>query len=178
MTGTRGPLVIITGGPGSGKTTLVDELAGAGHPVAPEGARALIRYRDVIGGPWHDAELFPELMLSWDVRSYHWALDQPGPVFFDNAVPTMVCYWELLGLPMPAHARAAAETYRYHPEVFIAPPWPAIYRTDTERTQTFAWAEQVYEGLVRTLPRLGYRLIDLPRGDPAERRDFVLAHLA
>jgi predicted ATPase len=177
MSGTAAPLVIITGGPGTGKTTLIDALGTAGYPVARDGARAIIQYRNVIGGPWHDPDLFGELMLSWDVRTYHWALEQTGPVFFDNGVPSDVGYWRLLGRPVPAHLTEAVRAYRYHPVVFVAPPWPEIYRTDTERTQTFAHSERVYGYVRRTFPDLGYQLIDLPRCDPAERARFVLDQL-
>ncbi|TNH30904.1 hypothetical protein FHG89_05140 [Micromonospora orduensis] len=74
-------------------------------------------------------------MLSWEIRSYRQASRHPGPVFFDRGIPDLVGYYLLLGQPVPAHLTAAAQLFRYHQRVFIAPPWPQIYTTDSERHQ-------------------------------------------
>lgn len=52
---------VITGGPGSGKTTLIDMLASQGFHHMPE-ARAIIRDQVAIGGtalPWADRAVYP-----------------------------------------------------------------------------------------------------------------------
>lgn len=57
---------VITGGPGSGKTTLIDALAAEGVRHRPEAGRAIIRDQAVIGGtalPWADRAAFAELIL-------------------------------------------------------------------------------------------------------------------
>ena len=41
-------LVVITGGPGAGKTTLIEALAVRGHAVRPEAGRAIIRDQQAI----------------------------------------------------------------------------------------------------------------------------------
>lgn len=60
------PRIVITGGPGSGKTTLIEALAAAGHVLEPEAGRAVIRQQQAEGGdglPWRDQARFAELML-------------------------------------------------------------------------------------------------------------------
>ena len=42
---------VVTGGPGGGKTTLLDALAARGHRVAPEAARRIIKKRLAAGLP-------------------------------------------------------------------------------------------------------------------------------
>lgn len=52
---------IITGGPGSGKSTLIDALAAQGFHHMPEAGRAIIRDQVAIGGtalPWADRIAF------------------------------------------------------------------------------------------------------------------------
>ena len=61
--------VVITGGPGAGKTTLIDRLAAAGFGAKPEAGRAIIQDQLAISGPalpWLDPILFTELSLGWD----------------------------------------------------------------------------------------------------------------
>ncbi len=53
---------VITGGPGSGKTTLIDTLASQDYHHMPEAGRAIIRYQVVIGGtamPWAERAAYP-----------------------------------------------------------------------------------------------------------------------
>jgi predicted ATPase len=128
------------------------------------------------GLPWRDTELFAELMLAWDLRSYAWARRQPGPVFFDHALPGMPAYYRLIDRPVPAHVIAAAR-FRYRAEVFLAPPWRAIYRNDSERRQDFAEAVRTYDVVVEAYAGHGYTLVELPLVGPAERLAFVLDRL-
>ncbi|GAA1075318.1 hypothetical protein GCM10009642_08600 [Nocardiopsis metallicus] len=44
-------LVVVTGGPGPGETTLIDHLAGLGYGRTVEAGRAVIRDRRQIDGP-------------------------------------------------------------------------------------------------------------------------------
>lgn len=65
----------------------------------------------------------------------------------------------------------------YHHQVFLAPPWPEIYRTDALRRHDLAEAVGEWERLKKTLPALGCTVILLPKVSVAERADFVLASL-
>ncbi|AIO40580.1 AAA domain protein [Burkholderia cenocepacia] len=167
---------VVTGGPGSGKSSLVDALERGGFARSHEAGRGLIRDQMAIDGPalpWRDRAAFAELMLNWEMRSYHLARAARGPVFFDRGVPDVIGYLRLTGLPVPAHAEAAARRFRYHRRVFIAPPWPEIYAQDTERRQDFAEAVRTYEAMVDCYTAYGYRLIELPRASVKARVRFV-----
>ena len=126
---------VITGGPGSGKSTLVEALVRQGVTAMPEAGRAIIQDQLAIGGealPWRDRSAFAELMLSWEMRSYREALKRTGTVVFDRGVPDVVGYLRLCGLPVPPRMVKAAEVFRYSRCVFIAPPWLEIYAQDAE----------------------------------------------
>lgn len=168
---------IITGGPCSGKSSLNEALAAGGLATMPEAGRAIIRQQVAIGGtalPWQDRLAFAELMLAWEIRSHEEAHQRSGHVIFDRGVPDVIGYLELSGLPVPAHMEAAAKQFTYHAQVFIAPPWPEIYRQDAERQQDLAEAEATYHALASAYTRLGYRLIELPRVPVAARARFIL----
>jgi predicted ATPase len=60
---------VVTGGPGSGKTTLIDALAQAGCARSIEAGRGVIQDQMAVGGPalpWRDPKAFAELMVLGD----------------------------------------------------------------------------------------------------------------
>ena len=66
-------LFVVSGGPGSGKTTVLQELTKLGFPHAPEVARQIIREQIAIGGaalPWQDRQRYTSLMLERSIESY------------------------------------------------------------------------------------------------------------
>ncbi|KNB53874.1 AAA family ATPase [Streptomyces caatingaensis] len=168
--------IVVTGGPGAGKSTLIDALEAAGHARSQEAGRGVIRDQAALGGrglPWTDPELFAELMLGWELRSHHEAAGRPGTVFFDRGVPDIVGYLRLEGRPVPGHLREAARRFRYHRRVLAAPPWPEIYERDAERRQSYAEAVRTYEAVTAAYREFGYEPVELPRASVAERVRFV-----
>ncbi|ARC38458.1 ATPase [Paracoccus yeei] len=174
-------MFIVTGGPGSGKTSLIGALARQGFRSMPEAGRAIIRDQVRIGGsslPWSDRSMFAELMLGWELRSWHEARALDGPVLMDRGIPDVIGYLTLCGLPVPAHVEAAASLYPYNKRVFIAPFWDAIFTQDSERRQDRQEAEATGRVMAQTYARLGYQMIELPRTSLEDRADFVKGWLS
>jgi len=169
--------LVFTGGPGSGKTALLGALAGAGYSCSVEAGRGIIQDQMQIGGhalPWDDRSLFSELMLAWEMRSYHLAELQTGTVLFDRGVVDVLGYLRLIGLTVPEHMHQAALKFRYNRCVFIAPPWREIFRQDSERKQNYDEAVRTYDALAACYADYGYELIELPRVSVEERVLFVI----
>lgn len=174
-------LLVVTGGPGSGKTSLLTALAQRGFRTMPEAGRGIIQQQLAIGGqalPWGDRSAFAELMLSWELRSHGEAMALDGPVLLDRGVPDVLGYLALSGLPIPPHVERAALRYRYNRRVFIAPYWEDIFTQDAERKQDKREAEATFEAMALTYTRLGYDLLVLPKATIADRVQVVLSHLA
>lgn len=174
-------MFIVTGGPGSGKTSLIGALARQGFRSMPEAGRAIIRDQVRIGGPslpWADRSMFAELMLGWELRSWHEARALDGPVLMDRGIPDVIGYLTLCGLPVPTHVEAAASLYPYNKRVFIAPLWDAIFTQDSERRQDRQEAEATGRIMAQTYARLGYQTIELPRTSLEDRADFVKGWLS
>lgn len=172
---------IVTGGPGSGKSTLIEALHKRGYARSIGAGRGIIQDQMAIGGralPWIDPLFFAELMLSWEMRSYHLANEAKGPVFFDRGVPDVLGYLRLMNLPVPEHVRKAADIFLYNRRVFIAPPWKDIFQQDRERKQDFDEAIRTYDALTDTYASLHYELVELPCVSIEERLTFVLATVA
>lgn len=168
---------VVTGGPGSGKTTLIDALADAGFSRTVEAGRAIIQDQTAIGGPAlpaRDPVLFAELMLSWELQSYRSAQARPGPIFFDRGVPDIAGYYRLIGRTVPPHVATAADRFRYNRRVFAAPPWKEIFGQDAERKQSFDEAVRTFEAVTGAYRDFGYELVLLPLAPIPQRVEFVL----
>ncbi len=171
---------VVTGGPGSGKSSLIERLERHGYKCAPEAGRGVIHDQVATRGhalPWSDRQLFSELMLCWDMRSFHIAEQEQGTFFFDRGIPDVLAYLRLCGLAVREHMRIAADKFRYNRVVFIAPPWPEIFHQDRERKQDFEEAVRTYHALNDTYVEHGYHLIEIPRASVEQRFEFVLSAL-
>jgi len=167
---------VVTGGPGSGKTSLVKALADDGLAHVPEAGRAIIRDQVAIGGtalPWADRSAFAEHMFRRDLDAYRTTGALRGPVLFDRGLPDVIGYLTLCGLPVPPVMREAAERCRYHRRVFLAPFWTDIFSQDDERRQSAEEAEATGHTMARIYTELGYELVPLPLAPIAERIAFV-----
>lgn len=172
--------IIITGGPGSGKSSVIDELTKRGYWCSTEAGRAVIQDQVRIGGgalPWADQAAFAELMLCWEMRSWHEVEELTAPCFYDRGVPDVAGYLYLSELPTPKHLESAIAEFRYKHNVFIAPPWREIYVHDAERKQSFDVAVSTYHAMRETYQKYDYQLIELPRVSIEERADFILSEI-
>lgn len=170
-------LFVITGGPGSGKTAIIDELAKRGYATTDEVGRRIIREEmatDSTGLPWKDRIRFAELMLAAETQNHKTASSRHGRIFCDRGVPDIVGYLRLENLPISPEALRAARERRYEPLVFICPPWPEIFIADAERRQTPDVAERTCAMMRQTYGDYGYDLIEVPRAPVPERVAFLL----
>ncbi|MGE0063679.1 MAG: AAA family ATPase [Xanthobacteraceae bacterium] len=170
------PFFVLTGGPGAGKTTLIEALARAGVTTVAEAGRAVIRDEETRGGralPWLNPLAFAGAMLARDVANYEAMRGAAAPVVFDRGIPDIAGYLRLEGLDPPQALRAAMRRHRYRPCVFICPPWREIYTADSERWQSFDVARRTYRAMVEVYGELGYELVEVPRAPVEARLRFI-----
>ena len=168
---------VITGGPGSGKTSIINALINRGIRCVPEAGRIIIQEQILTEGtavPWIDPKSFRDLMRARDLQSYHTNIDRADTVIFDRGLVDVLGYSRLVGLDHDRQLIRDIETLRYNRRVFIAPPWREIYSNDLERKQTFEEAVATYEMMVTTYQSVGYVLIELPLGSVEKRAEFIL----
>lgn len=170
--------VVISGCSGGGKSTLVAELARRGHPVVEEPGRRIIAEERAGSGaalPWVDPSAFALRAVAMARADLGAVAILPGWVFFDRGlVDAAVALQHIDGVPV----ERTIGPVRFHPTVFLVPPWPEIYRTDADRRHGFEAAVAEYDRLLEAWRRLGYRLSILPRISPGARADHVLAALS
>ena len=171
-------LFIITGGPGAGKTTIIEELKKRNYNCIDEVARNIIKEQITFNGnalPWADKEKFTLLMLKHSIETFIENKNNSCITFFDRGIPDTLAYSNLIGSKPSAELLEATRKYRYNPIVFVLPPWEKIYQTDSERKQTFQEATDTYEAIVNTYTNSDYKLIEVPKLDLKKRVDFILS---
>jgi len=174
-----GPIrVAVTGGPGAGKTSLLQGLKQRGYAVIPEVAREIIAERNSEGlSPRPSPIEFAKAIMDRDIAQYESTRSSNGIIFFDRSLLDSLGMLAELGQLSDIERRRLLEQYPYYSTAFILPPWHEIYRTDSERDQSFEDAERVYLALRDWYTRCHFNVIDVPTGTIDERCDFVVREL-
>jgi predicted ATPase len=172
-------LIALTGGPGSGKTTVIAALREEGYECAPDAARAIIQERIRQGlSPRPPAREFAQQILNREIAQYRSKACDAGPVFFDRCVLDALGMLNQLGAVSVQELQTLLAEYSYSRTAFIFPPWEEIYTTDDERDQTFADAVAVHTAVTAWYRRCGYDLVEVPRGTVHERCNFIVQRAA
>jgi len=170
--------IVITGGPGSGKTTVIEELNRRGIATMPEISREIIREAKAQGIDQlflEDPLLFSRKLIEGRVKQFIEAGQMDVPVvFFDRGIPDVAAYLRYSGTPIPDDIMEQTRKHQYDQPVFIMPPWEEIYTTDYERYESFNQAQLIHNKLVNMYMELGYFLIFVPFGPVEKRADFIL----
>jgi predicted ATPase len=173
-------LVVIIGGPGTGKTTLIEALTTQGFCCYPEVSREVINEARKQGIEQLFLEkplLFSELLLEGRRKQFESACNEPHDVvFIDRGIPDVLAYMHYIGDSYPPFFDHACREHKYS-KIFILPPWKEIYTSDEQRYETWEQAKLLYDHLSETYQKYGYELHEVPKASVRERVDFILQHL-
>lgn len=170
---------VITGGPGVGKTTLLNELRKYDFKTVPEDARRIIREQmqdNGVGLPWKNKERYAQLMLDASISTYR-KIDELQPseiIFFDRGILDTICYMNMENIPVSEKTKRIIIDYPYARKVFLLPPWKEIYETDSERIQRWEEALYTFDKMKETYLEYGYEMVELPKDTVENRRNFLL----
>jgi predicted ATPase len=173
-------IVVIIGGPGTGKTTIIEGLLAKGFCCYPEISREVTLEAKKQGIEQLFLEnplLFSELLLEGRKKQFHNAQKEPHDiVFLDRGIPDVLAYMHYIGDSYPAFFDQACRDHIYT-KIFLLPPWEEIYISDNERYENFEQAKLIYNHLTETYQKYGYDLIEVPKGTVEDRISFILNQL-
>jgi len=169
--------IVITGGPGTGKSTVIEELIKRNFKCMTEISREVTLNARKNGSEQlflTKPLLFSELLLEGRINQYIEAEKKNEElVFFDRGIPDVHAYMNYISIDYPNTYVHKSNFYRYN-YIFLMPPWEEIYISDNERYENFEQALAIHNHLERTYKELNYKIIEVPTGTVEARTNFIL----
>lgn len=170
--------IILTGGPGTGKTTIISTLNKRGYVCLPEISREIIldaqKTRNIdqlfLTHPneFNEKLLVGRIQQFIDCEQYEYE-----NIFIDRALPDIIAYNDYIKVDSSSEVIKAVHEYRYD-FVFVFPPWEHIYKNDNERYESFDEAMKIHKSLKTTYTNLGYDVCEVPVGNVEDRANYIL----
>ena len=162
--------IIITGGPSSGKTSIIDALKDEGYSCFDEVSREIIQEMN-IKTAFKNIN-FEETVFKKRKRDFLNA--KSGINFYDRSMLDNLAYLKKNKHEIPTHIKIDCENHRYYPTVFITTPWEDIYTVDDERLESFKDSIQIFQALKKVYEKANYNLVELPQSSVKERIRFII----
>tara|TARA_B110000114_G_scaffold131495_1_gene137688 strand:+ start:57 stop:605 length:549 start_codon:yes stop_codon:yes gene_type:complete len=169
--------ILITGGPGTGKTALINKLISKGYTCFEEKSREItLSYKKkgidqlFLSKPL----LFSELLLDSRINQYlESKKTKVDHVFFDRGIPDVLAYLGFKKIKYDEKFLNACKDYEYD-IVFILRPWEEIFINDKERYENFQELVEIDKCIYKTYTKLNYKVIEIPKTSINNRMDFIL----
>lgn len=167
---------VITGGPSSGKTSVIRELAKLGYLVYYEAARIFIdkemaKGRSVKEIRENEAE-FQKKILEMKVEIEKSAA-KDKIVFFDRAVPDSIAYYQICGLD-PREVLKFCKR-RVYKKIFLFEQLP--FENDYARIENNETIKKLNRLLKESYENLGYEIVEITAVSVKERVKRILAEI-
>ena len=161
--------IIISGPPGSGKTTIIKEL------------KKQFRCMDEIN-PSHAPieKRTDKLSLStflFEKRIQQYEQNEKSLIFYDRSIIDIIAYMILWKENYPKEWAKKALKYRYANNIFYTPCWQNIYSTTPHRPEDYAETKKIDYYLRQTFIDFNYTIIELPKTDKKDRVNFILNNI-
>ena len=168
---------VITGGPGSGKTTSINLLKARGYKTTIEHARHYLDAQRIMGKTVeevrkHQAE-FQSGILEMQIEQEQ-QLSPDDEVFLDRAIPDSLAYCRFLNLSENIKLSDALRTASYK-KVFILECLPFVQ--DYARREDKASQEKIHSLLIEVYESLHFPIIRIPVLPSEERVDSILKNI-
>ncbi len=172
--------IVITGGPGTGKSSIINELLDRKYVCYEEISRQVTleaRKEGIEQLFLTDPLLFSTKLLEGRKQQFIDASKTGTDVIFlDRGLPDVLAYMDYVNDPYPNYFVETCKTYLYD-KVFVLAPWEAIFTSDSERYENFEQAIEIHDYLLKTYQRFNYELVDVPFESIEKRTDFILEQL-
>jgi len=172
--------IIITGGPGTGKTSLIEELKKNNFKCFDEISREItLKYRKkgIEQLFLSDPNLFSQELLNGRIQQFNKSINlQADCVFFDRGIPDIIAYLNFKKVDLSKKILESVDKYKYD-MIFLLEPWEDIYSSDIIRYESFDQVITIDSYIKNTYKEFGYNPIIVPKDNIKNRVDFVINSL-
>ena len=165
---------IISGPPGSGKSTLINALEESGFKCLKEVSRDIIKAEQKAknnGMPWGNIERFTQLVFEETKQRLQ---KEPESVFCDRSLIDNIAYLKHANKKVEKELKNFNFNKYYHKTIFFTAPWLEIYEQDQQRPQLFEEQMKLSEILIETYQKYDFKIMNLPFGSVNSRVNFIL----
>lgn len=167
---------VITGGPCTGKTTVINLLSDRGYQTTIEHARHYIDTQKVLGKTVEETRenktAFQRGVLDMQIEEEA-QLNVNDEVFLDRALPDAMAYYQFLGLEYDDRLVEQCNRYCYN-KVFILDRLPLI--NDYARLEDEDEQIRIHNLIIKVYESYPCPIVHVPVLPPDERVDFILKH--
>lgn len=180
----KGKKIVITGGPSTGKTSVIEQLEKEGFNCLHEVIRSMtseeknqdkpleIITNPIISVP--DPMKFNLRILNARIEQFKTAQRTNEELFFfDRGIPDVLAYMDCFQQPYDDLFTNACYNFRYD-RIFLMPPWEDIHVSDDERYETFEESLNIHRCLRSSYEKHSYDVTLVPKASITERAEFIL----
>lgn len=167
---------VLTGGPGTGKSSVCNELNNLGYIIVDEVARSLIskyQEQDQSKLPWNDKEGFAYTCETTQICNFF----NYSNCFFDRSFVDDIGYRNMANVPIPEYLSNAARDLRFD-KIFFFPFWPEIYKKDSVRHESPQQAQALGIFISDAYERAGYEVLWVPKVALEDRVKFIIENIS
>ncbi|MBF26114.1 MAG: hypothetical protein CMP49_06370 [Flavobacteriales bacterium] len=174
--------IIISGPPGSGKTSIINALKNKGYLVQNELHPGKINKES-------DKLELSNYLFSKRIKQYHdktiiksnkhnIKLTYEHPlIFFDRSIIDVIAYLNMWKIKFPIKMNTAIKKYNYNKNIFYTPCWKKIYKTTPHRPENYENSIKIDIFLRNAYIEFNYNIIEVPKLDVNKRVDFIINNL-
>ncbi len=168
--------VIITGGPGTGKTSIIEELKKRGYFCYDEIWNK--KYENPSKKSKSDNIVFFSEYLFTErlkqLESNQNFQTKNNLIFFDRSIIDTISYLITYKKNIEEKWIKTLNEKRYYKNVFLCPSWKNIFKNTEKRKETFDESILIEKYLKSTYNKFGYKINEIPKYDIKKRVDFIL----
>jgi len=171
--------IVISGGPGVGKTTTIQELQKINYATIPEAFSVL--YQEAQEKENLDIFCTDRTQLHHQVFEKQCALEKlhedKTVILCDRSAVDIIGFTSYYKNHMSDHFFDAIAQHRYNLVFFLDPLPIHLYQNSDIRRESWHTSLIIHDHIKKGYEQLNYELINVPFGTIQDRLDFILNHL-